>query len=159
VTPGIKSPKEELRLHHWLLARNEPPYRLRQVREWLYRRYAVSFDEMSNVPKALHGELSESWRAFSLTPEEEVRAPDGTRKILFHLADGPSIESVLIQSGTRTTACISTQAGCPVGCTFCATGRAGFVRDLDTAEIVDQALFLCRLLEDRVRNVVVMGMG
>jgi len=142
-----------------LTARGEPAFRFGQVQSWLYRRYALGFDRMVNLPLSLRRELADRWQAFSLVLEQELSAPDGTRKFLFRLADGACIESVLIRSGKRTTACISTQAGCPVGCVFCATGRAGFVRDLRTAEIVDQVVFLCNALNERVRNVVVMGMG
>ncbi len=157
--PALKSPEQETRLRDWLAARGEPAYRFDQVRSWLYRRCTLDFDRMANLPLSLRRELADRWQAFALTPTQELSAPDGTRKFLFRLADGAFIESVLIRSGQRTTACISTQAGCSVGCVFCATGRAGLVRDLHTAEIVDQVIYLCKALGGRVRNVVVMGMG
>jgi len=114
---------------------------------------------MTNLPADLRAALEADFRAFSLRTGPALQAADGTRKIAFTLDDGESIESVLIPAGRRRTVCVSTQVGCPVGCAFCATGRTGFVRNLTPAEIVDQVVYWCGESEERVSNVVLMGMG
>lgn len=143
----------------WLREKNCPIYRQNQINNWLYREYAIDFDEMSNLPRNLREKLSASFSCFSLNCRQRLKSEDGTIKYLFELSDGETVETVLIPSGKRRTVCISTQAGCPVGCAFCATGRSGWKRDLEPAEIFDQIIFVCRELGERVTNVVVMGMG
>jgi 23S rRNA (adenine2503-C2)-methyltransferase len=143
----------------WLAAHGQPAYRGRQIHEWLYRHWIVSFDEMLNLPKALRQELAAEFRPYTLTLAERLDAADGTRKFRFTLGDGESIETVLIPAEARHTVCISTQVGCPVRCAFCASGSAGPFRNLEPAEIVDQAVWACRELRTRVSNIVVMGMG
>ncbi len=153
-----------------LASLGEPPYRARQVWRWAYRRFARNYGEMTDLPAALRMRLEEE---LPLTPVEEtgtLRSADGqTRKSLLRLADGELIEAVLMlydprsDSRGRATACLSTQAGCAMGCVFCATGQAGFRRNLSTGEIVAQAVTLARHLRDeegrRLTNVVFMGMG
>lgn len=148
----------------------EPPYRARQIWRWAYHRLARSYDEMTDLPTALRERLSQD---VPLTPVEEVgfvRSADGlTRKSLLRLEDGELIEAVLMlydprsDARGRATACLSTQAGCAMGCVFCATGQAGFRRNLSTGEIIAQAVTLARHLRDeegrRLTNVVFMGMG
>ncbi len=158
MNPRLKNTTDET-LKHWLRDQGEPAYRFNQIQEWLYRRWAQEFSEMTNLPQKLRERLARDWAAFSLKLESSRSAPDGTEKFLFSLHDGETVETVLIPSPRRTTVCISTQVGCPVGCVFCATGRSGFVRNLETAEIADQVLFACRRLGRRINNVVVMGMG
>ena len=136
-------------------------YRARQIMRWLYGRGASSFAEMTDLAKELRAELGRMARISSLSPLEEERAPDGTRKYLFGLGDGNQVESVLIPDDGRLTLCISTQAGCAMGCRFCLTGRGGFARDLTAGEILDQILGVVRGLakDERISNCVLMGMG
>ncbi|MEI8079204.1 MAG: 23S rRNA (adenine(2503)-C(2))-methyltransferase RlmN [bacterium] len=147
-------------LRDWLAAGGAPAFCLKQINDWLWQRWVVNFHEMSNLSKALRDTLAASFRACSLELEGPPQiAPDGTRKYLFRLHDGQHLETVLIPAPGRHTICISTQVGCPVRCVFCASGRAGLVRNLSMAEMVDQVVFACRDLGERVNNIVVMGMG
>jgi 23S rRNA (adenine2503-C2)-methyltransferase len=126
---------------------------------WLYGRLAPSFDAMSDLPAGLRAGLTER---YSLTrPElaEVQRSTDGTRKYLWRLADGVLVESVGIPAGDRLTVCYSTQAGCVMGCTFCATGRGGFVRDLLPGEMVWQVALVAEDFKARASNAVAMGQG
>ncbi len=139
----------------------EPAYRLQQVWEGLYAQ-ARRPEEMTNLPKALRVRLAEAAPA-ALTLELESLADDGeTHKALWTLPDGGRVETVLMHYPKRSTVCVSTQAGCAMGCTFCATGQAGFDRHLRTGEIVEQVLWAIRSAagrDRRVANVVFMGMG
>lgn len=141
----------------------EPSYRARQLWEWLYRHLADSFDQMTNLPRALRQRLaSQTCIGVPEVIATQVSSDGRTRKDLLRLADGETIEAVLMRYERRRTACISTQVGCPIGCVFCATGQAGFRRDLSAGEIVAQALHFARILrveEGRLTNVVLMGMG
>ncbi len=148
-----------------LLAKwGQPAYRARQIVEWLYKHKVTSFDQMTNLPRALREQLAEATRIGVLEPAGEQFSSDGeTIKRLFRLPDGQLIESVLMDyDDGRHTACISTQAGCAMGCVFCATGQMGFARNLTSGEIVEQAIQFARELEaqgDRLSNIVLMGMG
>jgi 23S rRNA (adenine2503-C2)-methyltransferase len=141
----------------------EPRFRAQQVWQWLYDRRVSDFDSMVNVPKDLRARLSEEATLGSLTLVTEQASDDGTVKRLFRLRDGQLIEAVLMEyDDDRRTACISTQAGCAMGCVFCATGQMGFARNLSAAEIFEQAMWFARDLEargDRLSNIVLMGMG
>ena len=155
----------------------EPAFRARQILEWVYKRRARSWDEMTNLPKALRTWLAES---FDLLPAKLVlnrQSADVTDKLLLELGDGSLIETVIIrvpQEGvglehSRKTICISTQVGCAMGCVFCASGLAGLKRNLTTGEIVAQLLQVCHREDARTPrarqelasfdNIVVMGMG
>lgn len=120
--------------------RGYPKFRVKQLRQWLFQKGASSFDEMTNLPKTMREELGS---LFSISVprllSKQVSA-DGTRKYLFSLSDGTSVETVGIPShdGKRLTVCFSTQAGCPMGCVFCATGLSGFQRNLSASEMFDQ---------------------
>ena len=147
-----------------LRAWGEPAYRARQVWEWLYQHKVDDFAAMLTLPQALRAKLSAAFRLRGLELEIERRSSDGqTVKRLWRLPDGQMIESVLMAyDDDRRTACISTQAGCAMGCVFCATGQMGFARHLTSGEIVLQAVEFARLLEaegERLSNVVLMGMG
>ena len=142
----------------------QPAYRARQVWEWIYNHKVTSFEAMCNIPKALRESLEAAYTFETMTPAAEMHSTDGyTVKRLFRLPDGQLIESVLMEyDDQRRTACISTQAGCAMGCVFCATGQMGFARHLTAGEIVSQALVFARQLEaegDRLSNIVLMGMG
>ena len=139
----------------------QPSFRAQQLTEWLYQRHASSYDEMTNLPAALRAALSER---FPLTMPEIVNrqvSRDGTRKYLIEFDDGIRVETVAIPSrgGDRLTVCFSTQAGCAIGCAFCATGREGFARNLTPGEIVDQVLIAQDDIGKRVTNIVGMGQG
>ena len=141
--------------------RHHPPYRAQQIRQWLFQRRAREFAEMTNLPRELRDALAESFSISSLTERQRAESRDGTVKFLFGLADGQSVESVLIPEPKRLTLCISTQAGCAYGCAFCATALLGFKRNLSASEIVDQIVEAGRTAGDsaRITNIVFMGMG
>jgi 23S rRNA (adenine2503-C2)-methyltransferase len=125
----------------------EPVFRARQIWEWLYRRLADSFDAMSNLPRSLRERLAAEFAPARLAPRIDLLSTDGwTRKILFGLPDGKEIETVLMGYHKRRTACVSTQAGCGMGCPFCATGQGGLQRNLSAGEIVEQVMFFEREL-------------
>jgi 23S rRNA (adenine2503-C2)-methyltransferase len=138
------------------------PFRAGQIFQWIYQKGAWGFDAMTNVPKELRDRLKDS---FILKPNEiakKVISEDGTTKFLFDLHDHEKIESVLIPTPTRTTACISTQAGCKFGCKFCASGIGSWSRNLTCAEIVTQVLHVRQeaLKHQRpLTNIVFMGTG
>lgn len=141
----------------------EPAYRARQLWEWLYVHLATDFNQMTNLPRSLRERLAAE--AIIGVPEvvaTQVSSDGETRKDLLRLADGETIEAVLMRYERRRTACISTQVGCAIGCAFCATGQMGFRRNLTSGEIVTQALHFARELQaegQRLTNVVLMGMG
>jgi 23S rRNA (adenine2503-C2)-methyltransferase len=142
----------------------EPRYRAAQLWEWLYQHKVGSFDEMHTLPQTLRMQLTANTLLTRLELVGELHSSDGeTSKYLFQLPDGQFIETVLMSyDGVRRTACISTQAGCAMGCVFCATGQMGFARHLSHGEIIDQALYVARALQasgERLSNVVLMGMG
>jgi 23S rRNA (adenine2503-C2)-methyltransferase len=135
----------------------EPPFRARQVWEWTARG-AGGYDEMTNIPSGLRAELQERVPFSSLELEQDAHARDGTVKALFRTADGRPVEAVLMRyRDGRRSLCLSSQSGCPLTCTFCATGAMKFGRNLTASEILDQALHF-RRTED-VDHVVFMGMG
>ena len=137
----------------------EPAFRGKQVFTWLHRG-VVSFDEMTNLPKALREKLAERFRLD--TPEavrKQVSRQDGTIKYLWELEDGNCIESVLMQYRHGNTVCISSQVGCRMGCAFCASTIAGKVRDLTPGELVDQVIFTQKDSGLDISNIVLMGIG
>jgi 23S rRNA (adenine2503-C2)-methyltransferase len=140
-----------------LAARGEPAFRARQVWEWAARG-AGSYDEMTNVPVALRDRLATECPFSSLEVEREARAADGTEKTLFRTRDGRPLEAVLMRyRDGRRSLCLSSQSGCPLTCTFCATGAMRFARNLTGSEILDQALHFRRRVA--VNHAVFMGMG
>ena len=149
-------------LDAWLADHDEPSYRRRQVMGWVTRG-ASSFAEMHDVPKTLREQLDASFRISSLSPVATVEADKGlTAKTLYELDGGHTVEAVVMRYPNRTTLCISSQAGCPVGCPFCATGRFPFGRNLAAHEIEEQAVDAARMLKaggQRLSHVVFMGMG
>jgi 23S rRNA (adenine2503-C2)-methyltransferase len=140
-----------------LRARGEPSFRARQVWEWAARG-AGSYDEMTNLPRELRDELASEVPYSTLRPVHEALARDGTEKALFETGDGRPVEAVLMRyRDGRRSLCLSSQSGCPLTCTFCATGRMRFGRNLTASEIVDQALHFRR--KEPVNHAVFMGMG
>lgn len=146
-----------------LLGWGEPKYRALQIWQGLYKNLWSSADQFSNLPAALRAKLTENLRFDSLQTGISLESQDGsTRKTLFKLNDQRAIEAVLMRYDKRQTLCISTQAGCAMGCVFCATGQMGFGRHLSSGEIIEQILYYARALQlegKRVTNVVFMGMG
>ncbi|MBZ0189142.1 MAG: 23S rRNA (adenine(2503)-C(2))-methyltransferase RlmN [Candidatus Obscuribacterales bacterium] len=138
-----------------------PDFRAKQLHSWIYNKYAASFDEMSNLSADLKSKLAESAQISDLKTAHLQVSQDGTRKYLFELSDGKFVESVLMtfQDRPSLSACLSSQVGCAVGCTFCATGFLGFSRNLTSQEIVDQVMAIQRESGNRVANVVYMGQG
>jgi 23S rRNA (adenine2503-C2)-methyltransferase len=167
----------------------EPPFRAKQIWRWLYQRFAQDFDEMSDLGKPLRARLREHFALKRISVSAQQKSSDGwTRKWLLNFPDGSDIETVLMEyDGVRRTACISSQAGCAMNCSFCATGQMGFLRNLRAGEIIEQVVWVARqLLEirdsrlarsqspisnpqsqfsnpqsqsDRLSNLVLMGMG
>lgn len=150
-----------------LTEHGHPAYRADQILDWVWKKRPQSIDEMLNLSKALREHLKENFRLYPLSPARDLGSTDTTRKMLYKLHDGRYIESVLIPANPalyggradRLTLCVSSQVGCAYGCKFCASGLAGFARNLDAAEIAAQVLQTEMLAADRIDNVVFMGMG
>lgn len=137
----------------------QPRFRTKQVVRWLYGRGVASFSEMTDLPGALRSALAERFVLGRLRLITKEVSSDGTRKYLWEMPDSVSVESVGIPSGDRLTVCFSTQAGCAMGCTFCATGRDGLTRSLTPGEMVDQVIGVASDMAARVSNAVAMGQG
>ncbi len=168
-------------LQAWLKERGEAPFRAKQIYNWLYRQLVADFSAMTNLSPSLRQRLAdEAYIGPTIIRSELHSKDDRTRKILLELSDGKLVESVLMlypplgDSSARATVCVSSQAGCAYGCTFCATGQMGFDRHLSSGEIVAQVLFFARELRtvpwtaaglpgtppiDHITNIVLMGMG
>ena len=147
-------------LQEWLAARGEPAYRLRQIVPRLWQRPVAGWQDATELPEPLRRALDDAFPLRRLTLKTHQQSSDGTQKFLWDLGDGEAIESVLIPEGKRRTLCISSQAGCALGCVFCATGRMGFRRNLTAAEIAGQVREV--VLRDpglKPSNIVFMGMG
>lgn len=170
-----------LQLQQWLKERGEAAFRARQIYRWIYQQLVTDFSAMTDLPQALRDSLTAEACIGPMVIRSELHSKDDrTRKILLELADGKLIESVLMlyppmkDSSARATVCVSSQAGCAFGCTFCATGQMGFDRHLSAGEIVAQVLYFARELRaaswtaaglpaskpiDHITNIVLMGMG
>jgi 23S rRNA (adenine2503-C2)-methyltransferase len=136
-----------------------PAFRAKQVYSWLHRKLTFNFDDMTDLGKDLRARLKEKYYIKTLTFKHSATSTDGTKKYLFELLDGHRIETVLLKDETgRKTICVSTQAGCPLGCAFCATGDSGLRRNLETSEILGQ-VYLIALEAQDISNIVFMGMG
>jgi 23S rRNA (adenine2503-C2)-methyltransferase len=150
-----------LALRNRFVQRGWPAYRADQVASWIYRNGVDEIDAMSNLPGPLREALAAEFELRALEVVETQRSIDGTRKLLLSAFDGARVEAVLIPEERRNTLCVSTQVGCPLTCSFCATGALGFSRNLSTAEIIDQVLLSLREMEpgSSLTNLVFMGMG
>lgn len=150
----------------------EPKYRANQLLDWVYKRLALSFDDMTDLPTTLRMKLKNQVSSHSLKVVREAQSTDGTIKVLFSLLDSNSVESALMlyaagEGRPRTTVCLSTQVGCAICCPFCATGQQGFKRNLTAGEIIDQVLYFARRVSGsdgvarnkHITNIVFMGMG
>jgi len=142
---------------------NEKGYRAKQIYDWLWKFNVSQFSQMKNIPKNTIDFLNSNYSINSISTIKSIRSTDGTIKLAFSLFDGHIIEGVLIPSDDRTTACISTQAGCMAACIFCATGKMGFKRNLLSHEIFEQVFIINELsikeYGHKLNNIVLMGMG
>jgi 23S rRNA (adenine2503-C2)-methyltransferase len=150
-------------LQAWFELHKQPKFRAKQVFEWLWKKSATDFDQMTNISLDLRNQLKEHFSFRPLLPAESQKSSDRTIKTAFKLHDGQVVEGVLIPTATRMTACISSQAGCSLTCKFCATGKLKLIRNLDAAEIYDQVAYIRKQSEQNysipLSNIVYMGMG
>ncbi|MCH8992883.1 MAG: 23S rRNA (adenine(2503)-C(2))-methyltransferase RlmN, partial [Acidobacteria bacterium] len=152
---GLSAPE----LQKLVAGLGEPEYRGRQLASWIYGKAETEFEAMLDLPTGLRAALAERHVVSPLHVAESLRSSDDVDKLLVHSGDGEVFECVLIPYVRRVSCCLSSQIGCPMGCTFCATGLGGFARNLTPGEIVGQYLLLQRLSERRIGHVVFMGMG
>ena len=134
-------------------------FRAKQLHEWIFEKNVCSFEEMTNLPKAFRDKLAEQWGFNTPTEISKQISRDGSRKYLFEFSDGVSVETVGMPRKNKLAVCISTQAGCAMGCAFCATGLNGLTRSLTAREMVDQVLHVAHDFGERVTSVVFMGQG
>ncbi|XZF77317.1 23S rRNA (adenine(2503)-C(2))-methyltransferase RlmN [Bacillus sp. AL-1R] len=149
-------------LEDWLKAQKQQAFRAKQIYNWLYVQRVESFEEMQNIPKDLRLLLEENFTITTLKTLVKQTSSDGTMKFLFELHDGYSIETVLMRHNYGNSVCVTTQVGCRIGCTFCASTLGGLKRNLEAGEIVAQVLEVQRAIdevEERVSSIVVMGIG
>ncbi|MEY4480740.1 MAG: hypothetical protein RLZZ267_1418 [Bacillota bacterium] len=146
----------------WVKENGEPAFRAGQIFDWLYVKRVGSFEEMSNLPKALREKLEEAFQFITLNEIARFESKDGTIKFLFGLHDDHAIETVLMRHNYGNSVCVTTQVGCRIGCTFCASTLGGLKRNLTTGEIVAQVVKAQQLIDaenERVSSIVVMGSG
>ncbi|NNF21792.1 MAG: 23S rRNA (adenine(2503)-C(2))-methyltransferase RlmN [Saprospiraceae bacterium] len=152
-------------LLEYIASINQPSFRASQIWEWIWKKSVISFDEMRNIPKDLRASLNQAFHFSPVTVDKIQKSSDGTIKSRLRLHDGLMIESVLIPvpGDKRFTVCVSSQVGCSLSCSFCATGKMKRVRNLDPAEIYDQVVIVNRQCEEhfghKLTNIVYMGMG
>lgn len=149
-------------LKEWLEQQGEKSFRAAQIFEWLYKKRVASFDKMTNLPKSLKEALAEHFDLTTLKTIVKQTSKDGTMKFLFELHDGYSIETVLMRHNYGNSVCVTTQVGCRIGCTFCASTLGGLKRNLSAGEIVAQVIKVQQILDEigeRVSHVVIMGIG
>lgn len=149
-------------LEAWLATIGEPKFRAGQIFDWLYVKRVSNFNEMTNLPKQLRETLANSYVLTTLTTLVKQTSSDGTIKFLFELHDGYSIETVLMRHDYGNSVCVTTQVGCRIGCTFCASTLGGLKRHLEAGEIVAQVVQVQKALDEfneRVSHIVVMGIG
>lgn len=136
-----------------------PKFRVKQVEDWIWKHNVGSFDEMQNVPAELRKQLSELFVLGGVSKVASQTSSDGSKKYLLRYFDGTTAECVGMPSGNKLSVCVSSQAGCRMGCVFCATGQGGFKRNLTAEEIYDQALYVSKDFDMRISNIVMMGQG
>ncbi len=150
-------------LEKWLAREGEKPYRAKQILEWLWQKHVTSFEDMTNLSKPLRLKLQEHFFIETAQLNETLQSKDGSLKNAVELPDGLHVESVVIPTGKRVTVCVSSQVGCSLDCTFCATAKLKRMRNLTYAEIVDQVKQAIDLADEhytrRLTNIVFMGMG
>lgn len=149
-------------LKAWLVEHNEKAFRAEQIFDWLYKKRVTNFEDMSNLSKNLRESLEEHFTLTTLNTLIQQQSSDGTIKFLFELHDGYSIETVLMRHEYGNSVCVTTQVGCRIGCTFCASTLGGLKRNLEAGEIVAQVVKVQQALDEtdeRVSSVVIMGIG
>ena len=146
-------------LERFFAAQGEKPFRARQVLRWLHQRGAADFERMSDLARPLRDKLSSLAQIQSPVVVGDTAAADGTRKWLLKVDGANAVEAVFIPETRRGTLCVSSQAGCVLDCAFCSTGKQGFNRNLETAEIVGQLWLAKNVFSQKITNVVMMGMG
>ncbi|MBD7936771.1 MULTISPECIES: 23S rRNA (adenine(2503)-C(2))-methyltransferase RlmN [Cytobacillus] len=149
-------------LKDWLKENNEKAFRASQIFDWLYTKRVTSFDDMTNLSKGLREKLAATFTLTTLKTIIQQQSTDGTIKFLFELHDGYSIETVLMRHEYGNSVCVTTQVGCRIGCTFCASTLGGLKRHLEAGEIVAQVVKVQQALDEtdeRVSSVVIMGIG
>lgn len=137
----------------------QPAFRCRQILDWIYRKRQLVPEQMQNIPRSLRSYLEEHYTCSASTLVKVLVADDQTAKLLIRLHDGECVEAVIIPSEKRTTFCLSTQVGCPVGCYFCASGSGGLIRNMDAGEIIEQFSLVVQHHGELPGNVVFMGIG
>lgn len=149
-------------LEQWLKEQEEPAFRAGQIFDWLYVKRVTSFEEMTNLSKGLRGKLDESFDFVNLKVITHMKSQDGTVKFLFGLHDDHAIETVIMRHSYGNSICVTTQVGCRVGCTFCASTLGGLKRNLTAGEIVAQVVTAQKMLDEtneRISSIVIMGTG
>ncbi|PLR87517.1 23S rRNA (adenine(2503)-C(2))-methyltransferase RlmN [Bacillus sp. V33-4] len=168
-----KEPSQELKkpsiyslelheLEEWLKSNNEKTFRAAQIFEWLYHKRVAEFEDMTNLSKGLRTKLIENFTITTLKTIIQQTSKDGTIKFLFEMLDGTSIETVLMRHDYGNSVCVTTQVGCRIGCTFCASTLGGLKRNLEAGEIVAQVVKVQQALDEtneRISSVVIMGIG
>lgn len=150
------------KLQEWLRENGEPVFRAGQIFDWLYVKRVVNFEEMSNLSKALRAKLEQHFQFVALNEITKFVSKDGTVKFLFGLYDSNAIETVIMRHSYGHSVCVTTQVGCKMGCSFCASTLGGLKRDLSAGEIVAQIVQAQRYLDadnERVSSIVIMGIG
>jgi 23S rRNA (adenine2503-C2)-methyltransferase len=146
----------------WMVSHGQPEWRANQMMDWLYVKRVDTFEEMTNLPKSLRRDLSENFHLHPLNTITTQVSKDGTVKFLFGLHDQHAIETVIMRHNYGISVCVTTQVGCRIGCTFCASTLGGLKRNLGTGEIVAQVVMAQKYLDatdERVKSIVVMGSG
>lgn len=149
-------------LEQYLVSIGEKSFRANQIYDWLYKKRVSAFNEMNNIPKKLQDKLSEEFEITTLNTLIKQESKDGTIKFLFELQDKYTIESVLMRNKYGNSLCVTTQVGCRIGCTFCASTLGGLKRNLESGEIVTQVLKVQQELDktgERISSIVIMGIG
>lgn len=146
-------------LNEYILSLDMPAYRTKQVFEWLHKKYIGNVDDMTNLPKTLREKISETGFICLKEEAKQVSKTDGTVKYLFKLYDGQMIETVFMRYSYGNSVCISSQAGCRMGCKFCASTIGGLVRNLYASEMLEQIYAVMRDTGERISNIVIMGTG
>ncbi|KOY83645.1 ribosomal RNA large subunit methyltransferase N [Lysinibacillus macroides] len=163
--PNLKESIYSLQPHQleeWLKENGEKPFRAAQIFDWLYNKRVKTFEEMSNLSKGLRDKLAANFALTTLSTIIQQESKDGTIKFLFQLQDGYSIETVLMRHDYGNSVCVTTQVGCRIGCTFCASTLGGLKRHLLAGEIVEQVVKVQQTLDElgeRVSHIVIMGIG
>lgn len=148
-------PPQELKA--WVKEQGLPAFTASQLLDWIYNKHVRSFEQMTNLSKATRALLEERATIYAVEPAQAIHSKDGTIKYLFPAKSGDFVEAVFIPDNDRATLCVSSQAGCKMGCAFCMTGRMGFLANLSACEILNQVLSIPGV--DDLTNVVFMGMG